>query len=127
VHAHLSTINREGWPQTSLVWVVYEEGELRMASLTIRQKLRNVMRDPRVSISWESPERDKVGLPYYLVVRGRGHVTEGGAAELVRRISPRFIGLDVKYPRREHAPEEGYILHIQPEWMFGYGPWADNT
>ena len=74
-HAHLTTINRDGSPQTSLVWVVYEDGELRMASLTIRRKLRNINRDPRLSISWESPERDKLRLPYYLVIYGRGEVT----------------------------------------------------
>ena len=126
-HAHLTTIGRDGGAQTSLVWVVHEHGELRMASLTMRQKLRNIIRDPRVSISWESPQRDRIGLPYYLVVRGHGHITDGGAAELVRRIAPRFIGPDARYPRSEHAPEEGYILHITPQSLFGYGPWAHNT
>lgn len=81
VHTHLTTLNEDGWPQTSLVGVVAEEGELRMASLTIRHKLRNLQRDPRRSISWESLERDKIRLPYYLVVRGHAEVTEGGARQ----------------------------------------------
>ena len=125
-HAHLTTLNADGWPQTSIVWVAHEEGELRMASLTMRQKLRNVRRYPRVSLSWIAPERDRLGLPYYLVVRGRGEITEGGGPDLLRRIAPRFLGPDVKFPRGDDPPE-GYILRVRPEKMLGYGPWCENT
>ncbi len=125
-HAHLTTINPDGAPQTSIVWVIHEEGELRMASLTQRQKLHNVRRDPRVSISWISLERDKLGLPYYLVVRGHAEVTEGGAPDFLRRAAPLFIGPDVKFPRGDDPPE-GYIMHIRPEKILGYGPWCDNA
>jgi PPOX class probable F420-dependent enzyme len=125
-HAHLTTVSGDGTPQTSLVWVVHEEGELRMASLTIRQKLRNIRRDPRVTISWESPERDKLRLPYYLVIYGRGEISEGGAPEFLRRVAPQFLGPGIKFPRGDDPPE-GYMLHIQPERLFGYGPWANNT
>ncbi len=126
LHAHLTTIDADGWPQTSIVWVVYEEGELRMASLTPRKKLRNVERDPRVSISWLSDERDKMRLPYYLVIRGQGEVTEGGAPEFLRRVAPRFIGPGIPFPRGENHPE-GFILRITPEKIIGYGPWKDNA
>jgi PPOX class probable F420-dependent enzyme len=126
VHASLTTISPGGWPQTTVVWVVHEEGELRMASLTMRQKLRNVARDPRITVSWISEARDKLGLPYYLVVRGRGQVTEGGAPEFLRRVAPSFIGPDIKFPGGD-APPDGFILHIQPERISGYGPWCDNA
>lgn len=125
-HAHLTTIDRDGSPQTTIVWVVYEDGELLSASLTMRQKLRNVNRDPRITVSWLSDERDKLGLPYYLVVRGTGEVTEGGAPDFLRRNAPRFIGPDTKFPRGDDPPE-GYMLHIRPERILGYGPWAENS
>jgi PPOX class probable F420-dependent enzyme len=125
-HAHLTTINADGSPQTSVVWVAHEDGELHVASLTMRQKLRNVRRDPRVGVSWLSSERDRLRLPYYLVIRGHATVTEGGAPELLRRIAPRFIGPDIPFPRGDDPPE-GYVLRIRPEHIGGYGPWADNA
>jgi PPOX class probable F420-dependent enzyme len=126
VHASLTTVSPNGWPQTTVVWVVHEEGELRMASLTMRQKLRNVMRDPRIAISWIAEDRDALGLPYYLVVRGRGEITEGGAPEFLRRIAPSFIGPEIRFPRGDDPPD-GFILHIRPERIAGYGPWCDNA
>ena len=92
----------------------------------MRHKLRNVTRDPRVTVSWLSPQHDALGLPYYLVVRGHGEITEGGAPELLRRIAPRFIGPGVKFPRGDDPPE-GFVLRIRPERIFGYGPWMENA
>ena len=44
-----------------------------------QQKLRNIRRDPRVSLSIEGSEIQPPGLLQYLVVHGRAQVTEGGA------------------------------------------------
>src|ERR1700753_758148 len=83
--AHMVTLNRDGTPQVSLVWAGMEDGEICVGSLTPRQKLKNVRRDPRVAISFESPGHDGLGLSFYLVVSGTARITEGGAPELVSR------------------------------------------
>src|ERR1700753_820614 len=98
-NVHLATINRDGTPQLSMVWAGIENGEICVGSLTRRQKLRNVERDPRVSLSIESPERDRLGMNYYLVVSGTARRTEGGAPELVTELAKRRLPAGTKFPR----------------------------
>jgi PPOX class probable F420-dependent enzyme len=123
VHAHVATINPDGTPQLTMVWAAVEDGEICVASLTPRQKLRNVERDARVSVAFESPERDALGLRHYLVVHGRARVTEGGAPAFLRRLAPIYLGPDVKFPRGDNPPE-GWIMRIEPERWLGHGPWV---
>jgi PPOX class probable F420-dependent enzyme len=124
VYAHVITINPDGSPQVSMVWSAVEDGEICVASLTPRRKLENVRRDPRVAVSWQSPERDNLqGLKYYLAVKGHARITEGGAPAFLRRIAPRYLEPGVKFPRGDNPPE-GWIMRITPDKVLGYGPWA---
>jgi PPOX class probable F420-dependent enzyme len=124
--AHMVTINRDGSPQVSLVWAGVDDGEICVGMLTPRQKLHNVRRDPRVAISFESPEHDRTGLSYYLVVTGTARVTEGGSAELVSKLAKRRLAPGTRFPRGDRHPP-GWIIRIAPERWRGYGPWADNV
>jgi PPOX class probable F420-dependent enzyme len=77
--AHLVTVNADGSPQVSCVWVGLEGGELAFASLGPRRKLDNIRRDPRVVVSLEGTRIIAGGLKEYLVVHGRARVQEGEA------------------------------------------------
>jgi PPOX class probable F420-dependent enzyme len=123
--AHMVTINRDGSPQVSLVWAGMEDGEICVGMLTPRQKLHNVRRDPRVAISWESPEADRTGLSLYLVVTGVARITEGGSADLVSRLAKRRLPEGTVFPRGTGHPP-GWIIRVTPERWRGYGPWAGN-
>lgn len=120
---HLVTINPDGSPQVSVVWVGIEDGELVVGSIGARQKLRNVERDPRVALSFETGRTNEIGLREYLVVHGRGRVTEGGAPELLQRLAYGYVGPDVTFPPMPDPPP-GYVLRITPERYGGVGPWA---
>lgn len=120
---HLVTINPDGSPQVSVVWVGIEDGELVTGSVGPRQKLRNVVRDPRVVVSFETPKVNEIGLHEYLVVHGRGRVTEGGAPELLQRLAYGYIGPGVTFPPMPDPPP-GYVLRIAPERYGGVGPWT---
>ena len=62
--AHLVTLNRDGSPQVSCVWVGLDGDEIVSAHLCATQKkLRNVRRDPRVSLSIEGTEIQPPGPP----------------------------------------------------------------
>jgi hypothetical protein len=62
------------------------------------------------------------GLAEYLVVRGTGRVTEGGAAALLQRLAHVYLGPDVTFPPgTDHPP--GLVLRITPERVSGVGPW----
>jgi PPOX class probable F420-dependent enzyme len=125
-HGHLTTLNADGWPQQTVVWVGIEDGELCVPSLTPRLKLRNVERDPRVVVTFESPDGDgATGLRFYLGVRGRARVTEGGAPAMLRELALRYLEPGVKFPRGDDPPE-GWIIRIAPERIYGYGPWTES-
>lgn len=121
--AHLVTVNSDGSPQVSIVWVGLDGDEIVSGHLGMRQKLRNVERDPRVVLSLETGHRNAMGLDEYLVVRGTGRVTEGGAPELLQRLAHVYLSPDTKFPPAGDPPP-GHVLHITPESISGVGPWS---
>jgi PPOX class probable F420-dependent enzyme len=120
---HLVTINADGSPQVSVVWVGVEDDELVVASLGARQKLRNVTRDPRVAVSFEGSGDNGIGMRDYLVVHGRARITEGGGPALLQRLAEGYVGPGVTFPPMPDPPE-GYVLRIAPERYGGSGPWT---
>lgn len=122
---HLVTLNADGSPQVSVVWVGIEDDELVVASIGARQKLRNVARDPRVAVSFEGSATNEIGLREYLVVYGRGRVTEGGAPETLQRLAYGYLGPGVTFPPMPDPPP-GHVLRIAPERYGGVGPWASG-
>jgi PPOX class probable F420-dependent enzyme len=121
--AHLVTLNPDGSPQISCVWVGIDAGELVSGHLGDRQKLRNVRRDPRVALSLEGAEVQPPGLKQYLVIHGRARLVDGGAPELLQRLAHVYLGPDVKFPPMDDPPP-GQVLRIAVERIGGVGPWA---
>jgi PPOX class probable F420-dependent enzyme len=121
--AHLVTLGPGGDPQVTLVWVGIDNGEIVAAHLGEHQKVKNIRRDPRVVLSMETGTRNQQGLDEYLVVYGRGRITEGGAPEVLQRLAWVYIGPDVKFPPMDNPPP-GYVTRITPERIAGVGPWS---
>ncbi len=122
--AHLVTLNRDGSPQVSCIWVGLDGDEIVSGHLfDTQQKLRNVRRDPRVSLSIEGTEIQPPGLLQYLVVHGRARLTEGGAPELLQELAYRYLGPDVKFPPMPDPPP-GIVMRIAVERVGGVGPWV---
>jgi PPOX class probable F420-dependent enzyme len=121
--AHLVTVNADGSPQVSIVWVGLAGDEIVSGHLGARQKLRNVERDPRVVLSLETGHRNAMGLDEYLIVRGTARVTAGGAPELLQRLAHVYLGPDAHFPPVDDPPP-GHVLRITPEGIGGVGPWS---
>ena len=122
--AHLVTLSRDRSPQVSCVWVGLDGDDIVSAHLSgTQQKVRNVRRDPRVSLSIEGTEIQPPGLLQYLVVHGRARVTEGGAPELLQELAYRYLGPDVTFPPMPDPPP-GVVMRIAVERLGGVGPWA---
>jgi PPOX class probable F420-dependent enzyme len=125
-NVHLVTVNPDGSPQASMVWAGMIDDEICVGALTPRQKIHNIRRDPRVTLSIESPERDRLGLSEYLVVIGTARVTEGGAHEFISMLAKRRLPEGTRFPRGEDkAP--GWIMRITAARWRGYGPWSENV
>lgn len=120
--AHLVTLNPDGSPQVTLAWVGLDGEQIVIASLRYFRKLRNIERDPRVSLSIEGLGLHPIGLREYLVVYGSARIEAGGAAELLRRLARVYMGPDTTFPPDENPPS-GWITRITPERLGGAGPW----
>ena len=65
-----STINRDGSPEVTVVWVGIENNEFVMGHLGLWMKVQNIRRDPRVALSMLGPNTNAQGLKESLVVYG---------------------------------------------------------
>ncbi len=121
-HAHLVTMNKDGSPHVTVVWVGVEDGEIVSAHLPRNQKVRNIERDSRVALSLEASTLSNYGLREYAVVHGTARITEGGAPELLQKLAYVYMGPGVKFPPMENPPP-GYITRIRVARIEGVGPW----
>jgi PPOX class probable F420-dependent enzyme len=123
--AHMVTLNPDGSPQVSCVWVGLDGEDIVSGHLPRNQKVKNVEQDPRVAISIEGADLSEHGLREYLVVRGLATVQEGGAPELLQELAKVYLGPDVKFPPMDDPPP-GYVIRTTPERIGGVGPWVDE-
>jgi len=119
--AHLVTLEPDGTPQVTCVWVGLDGEEIVTGHLFASRKVQNIRRDPRVTLSMEAEGRSH-GLDHYLVVHGTARITEGGAPELLQRLAQTYLGPDVRFPPMD-TPPPGFITRITAERIGGTGPW----
>ena len=120
--AHFTTIARDGGPHTTIVWVGLDGDDIVIGKLMPDQKVANISRDPRVSLSIEA-DGDQLGMQNYVVVEGIARIAEGGAPELLHQLAQRYIGPGAKFPPMPNPPE-GFIIHVTPTRIRGMGPWG---
>ncbi|HEY0336610.1 MAG TPA: PPOX class F420-dependent oxidoreductase [Burkholderiales bacterium] len=103
--AAFTTLMPDGSPQTTPVWVDYQNNEIWVNSAVGRQKDRNVRRDPRVALAVIDSEN-----PYrYVEVRGRvREITQAGADAHIDKMAKKYLEQD-KYPYGQ--PGEQRVLY----------------
>ena len=121
--AHLVTLNADGSPQVTCIWVGIDGEEIVAGHLFPQQKLRNIERDPRVTISVEAKTANEVGMRHYLVVHGTARITEGGAPALLHELAQTYVGPGTEFPAMPDPPP-GKVTRITPERFGGVGPWT---
>jgi PPOX class probable F420-dependent enzyme len=121
--AHVVTLGPDGTPHVTLAWAGFDGDELVFATFygTDQYKLRNLRRDPRVTLSFQANEYAGRGLHPYVVIRGRATVTEGGALAVMDRLAEAYLGPGQRYPLRD-APA-GVVTRVAVERIYGVGPW----
>jgi PPOX class probable F420-dependent enzyme len=121
--AHLVTVNVDGSPHVTCIWVGLDGDEIVSGHLRASQrKLANVQRDPRVSLSLATDRVNDWGLREYLVIDGTATLTEGGAPELLQRLARVYLGPEIVFPSMPDPPP-GHVMHITPTRVSGVGPW----
>ena len=114
---HLATINPDGTPQVTCIYVGWEGDEIVSGHLADHVKLRNIRRDPRVTLSVESDVPFE-GFSPYIVIKGIARVEEGGAVALLRQLT------HGQFPPAGDDWPEGFITRISPQHLSGIGPWG---
>ncbi|WP_223291137.1 PPOX class F420-dependent oxidoreductase [Streptomyces avicenniae] len=111
--ATVATLNPDGSPQTSVVWIARDGDAVLFSTTAERRKARNLARDPRVSMSVFD-----LADPYRSVaISGTAELVEDRTKELPGRLSRHYLGEDAP------ADPEGVtrlIVRIVPERVTGF-------
>lgn len=87
IHAVLTTLMADGQPQSSVIWISYDNGLIQLSSILGRQKDRNMRRDPRVTLLLLDPE----DAYHWMEIRGEiTAIKEAGALEHIDRLTRRY-------------------------------------
>ena len=113
--AHVATLDADGEPQVTPVWVAYDGVHVLINSARGRKKDRNLRARPQVALSVQDPDN-----PYrYVGVQGCvAEITEEGADEMMHAFARKYWGRDL-YPLK--PDEQRVIYRIAPTkvWVMG--------
>jgi PPOX class probable F420-dependent enzyme len=123
--AHLTTINPDGSPQVTVIWIGLDGDDVVSGHMSRHVKLRNIERDPRVVLSFDAPRVPGIFLNEYAVLRARATVEPSDEAwNLLNRLAKVYMAPDAEFP----APKgPGYIVRYSIERIGGVGPWAPTS
>ncbi len=109
----LATVNPDGSPQTSVLWVGLDGDTVVISALANRRKVRNIQRDPRVSLTITDAAN-----PYQSVeIRGKADVTTDPERSMSFRLSHKYAGED---PPADPPGTSRVIVRITPEKVINF-------
>ncbi|MFE2096674.1 MULTISPECIES: PPOX class F420-dependent oxidoreductase [unclassified Streptomyces] len=112
----VGTVQPDGSPQLSPVWVKRDGDQILFSTTVDRRKKKNLDRDPRVSVVVQDP-----AMPYvYGEIRGTAEMTTQGGEELIDELSVKYTGK--KYAEFNPASAddaERVVVRITPRKVVG--------
>ncbi|WP_320068183.1 PPOX class F420-dependent oxidoreductase [Micromonospora sp. RTGN7] len=113
--AHVATVEPDGSPHVTPVWVDTDGEHIVFNTAKGRQKYNNIQRNPVVAISVV----DKGDDWRTLWIKGTAEFVEEGADEHIDRMAKKYLGQDT-YPFRQPG-EVRVIVRITPTQKLGRG------
>ena len=114
--AVLATVNPDGSPQTSVVWVRRDGNDLLISSAAGRRKDKNLARDPRVSMT----VYDQADPLQYVEVRGLASISEDPGRQLAVSLAEEYEGPGAGQEYLELPPEViRIVIRITPQRVLG--------
>ncbi len=89
-YAVLATLNADGSPQTSAMWIGRDGEDLLFSTIEGRVKHRNMLRDPRISVT----VLDAADPENYVELRGRVTMTPDIGRKIDTQLSRKYDGKD---------------------------------
>ena len=112
-YAVLATVNPDGSPQTSVVWIGRDGGDLLFSTVAGRVKHRNMVRDPRVSVT----VIDSADPENYVELRGRVSMTPDVGRRVDTELSWKYDGKD---PDPDRPGAVRVVIRVTVEKATGY-------
>ncbi|WP_163571763.1 TIGR03618 family F420-dependent PPOX class oxidoreductase [Fodinicola feengrottensis] len=109
----LSTVNPDGGPQSSVMWIGRDGDDLLFCTVAGRRKERNLRRDPRVSIT----VFDLADPLNYAEIRGTATMTTEDALKLDDELSWKYDG---KPKDPDPAGFVRVVVRVTPTKVTGY-------
>lgn len=116
VFVNIATIQPDGSPQVSPVWVKRDGDDILISTTAGRRKETNLRRDPRVTVVVQPADN-----PYsYAEIRGQAELTTEGGQQLIDELSVKYTGK----PYGEFNPNSGQddprvVVRITPRKVVG--------
>jgi PPOX class probable F420-dependent enzyme len=120
--AHLTTINADGSPQVSVIWIGLDGDDIVSGHLAWYAKLRNIERDPRVVLSFDAPRQPGVVMAEHAVLHATASIEQSDQTwDLLDRLCKVYVAPDAEFP----APRKpGHIIRYRVNRVSGVGPWT---
>jgi PPOX class probable F420-dependent enzyme len=107
-NATIATINPDGQPQLSVVWVKRDGDDVLISTIKSRRKYLNLARDPRATVLvFASADPDT-----YVEVRGTVTMTEEGGPELIQELGLKYDG--VPFTADEGTDRVRVVVRLTP-------------
>lgn len=112
----VATIQPDGSPQVSPVWVKRDGNDVLFSTTVDRRKYKNLTRDPRVTVVVQPAD-----APYtYAEIRGTAEMITDGATELIDELSVKYTGKHyAEFNPASAGDADRVIVSIKPHKVVG--------
>ena len=113
--ATVATLNPDGGPQSSVVWILRDGDTVLFSATATRRKVLNLTRDPRISLTvFDAAD------PYQSAeIRGTAELTGDPGKWLPRALSQKYLGEE---PRPEPDEVRRVIVRVRPQRVNIFSP-----
>jgi PPOX class probable F420-dependent enzyme len=115
--AKLATIRQDGTPQLMPIWYLHDGRDLLMITRPTAHRVRNIRRDPRVTVCIDRPTPPYAGV----VVRGTATLEEVTYQQLAVPLAVRYLGQDAgALVGAEYARVDLMTIRITIDQLFSW-------
>jgi PPOX class probable F420-dependent enzyme len=115
--AYVATTGPKDSPQVSPIWFVWESGKILFSTTKARQKFKNILRQPDVSVAITDPQNPFRSLE----IRGTAHGEDDHGYRVAHLVTRKYLGHDAT-PEMLPAHEERVAITITPEQLLVFAP-----
>ena len=111
--AQLATIGRDGYPQVTSTWFVFDDGQIKLSLNASRVKTKNLKRDPKVGLLIPDPQN-----PYrYLSVRADAVISPDPGEALAAKVNAKY---DANVQDNDRPGDERIAVTLKPVGVYAW-------